>query len=220
VELLGNNVEIVSVWIQAIGTLVSAIANSSFDIFTSEQGDALDLYGNVLQAAGNAIQADRQETLTFEKIGTEIQAAGNVMVVGAFICLTDHVNTTLFVKGNWLQAFGALIEAVDEYFDNSGPKQPLNIYGNATQAIGNSFQAIGGLQEQRNNLEKAEFLVISGSWIQAIGSVLNAVGQTQEELSENNQKEKHNKKQKKQNDIFKKNTINYYSIANQEKIRQ
>ena len=215
---LGNHVEISSVWIQAIGTIISAIANSEFDIFTSEQGDTLDLYGNVLQAAGNAIQADRQETVTFEKIGTEIQAVGNVVVVGAFICLTDKVNTTLFVKGNWLQAFGALVEAVDEYLDNSGPKQPLNIYGNTIQAIGNSFQAIGGLQEQKNNLEKAEFLVISGSWIQAIGSVLNAIGQTQEELSENNHKGKNenNKKQQK-NDIFKRNSINYYAIANQEK---
>ncbi|PKG22527.1 DUF6944 family repetitive protein [Niallia nealsonii] len=213
---MDNHIEISAVWIQAIGTIISAIANSSFDIFTSEQGDALDLYGNVLQATGNAIQADQQETVTFEKIGTEIQAAGNVMVAGAFICLTDHVNTTLFIKGNWLQAFGALVEAVDEYLDNSGPKQPLNIYGNATQAIGNSFQAIGGLQEQRNNLEKAEFLVISGSWIQAIGSILNAIGQTQEELSENNHQGK-NKTEKKKNDIFKGYNIDYYSTVNQEK---
>lgn len=217
-KYLGNHVEISSVWIQAIGTIISAIANSEFDIFTSEQGDTLDLYGNVLQAAGNAIQADRQEALTFEKIGTEIQAVGNVIVAGALICLKDHVNTTLFVKGNWLQAFGALVEAVDEYFDNLGHKQPLNILGNITQALGNTFQAIGGLQEQRENFEKAEFLVVSGSWIQAIGSVLNAIGQTQEELSENNHKRKNenNKKQKK-NDIFKRNSVNYYAIANQEK---
>ncbi|GKU83761.1 DUF6944 family repetitive protein [Niallia sp. NCCP-28] len=211
---MGNYVEISSVWVQVVGTIISAVANSSFDIFTSEQGDILDLYGNVLQAAGNAIQADGQETVTFEKIGAEIQAVGNVVVAGAFICLTDKVNTTLFVKGNWLQAFGALVEAVDEYFDNSGPKQPLNILGNATQAIGNTFQAIGGLQEQKNNLEKAEFLVISGSWIQAIGSILNAIGQTQEEISENNHS-KHTKGEKKKNDIFTENRfLNYYSAAN------
>ncbi|WP_312093641.1 DUF6944 family repetitive protein [Niallia sp.] len=183
--MMKNQVEIASVWVQVIGTIVAALGNSAWNILSEEEIKDLDLVGNVLQAFGNAVQADQQETVTFEKIGTEIQAVGNTVVASSYILLEDELESKLIIKGNWLQAFGALVEAVDEVLDNSGKDQRLNIIGNTTQAVGNSFQAIGGKHILYNNEEKGLFLVISGGWIQAVGTILNAIGQTQEELAEN-----------------------------------
>jgi len=181
-----NQVEIASVWVQAIGTILAALGNSAWNLLREEEIKDLDLIGNILQSFGNAIQADQQETITFEKIGAEIQAIGNTVVASSYILLEDELESKLIIKGNWLQAFGAIIEAVDEVFDNSGKEQTLNIIGNTTQAVGNSFQAIGGKHILFNNNDKGKFLVISGSWIQAVGTILNAIGQTDEELTENN----------------------------------
>lgn len=184
--IVKNRVEIASVWVQVIGTILAAIGNSVWEILSEDEVKNLDLVGNVLQAFGNAVQADQQETVTFEKIGTQIQAIGNTVVASSYILFEDELESKLIIKGNWLQAFGALVEAVDEVLDNSGPEQTLNILGNTTQAVGNSFQAIGGKHILFNNKDKGLFLVISGSWIQAVGTILNAIGQTDEELAENN----------------------------------
>lgn len=182
-----KKLEIIAVWVQAFGAFVAATANSAVNILNEDQIASIDIVGNVLQAAGNAVQADQQETVTFEKIGAEIQAIGNTVVASSYILLEEDFETNLIIKGNWLQAFGALIEAIDEVLDNTGPKQPLNIVGNTTQAVGNSFQAIGGKHILQDNEEKGLFLVISGSWIQVIGTILNAIGQTQEEKEESHQ---------------------------------
>lgn len=179
-----NQVEIASVWVQVLGTIIAALGNSAWNILSEEEIKDLDLVGNVIQAFGNAVQADQQETVTFEKIGTQIQAIGNTVVASSYILLEEDLESKLIIKGNWLQAFGAIVEAVDEVLDNSGKDQRLNILGNTTQAVGNSFQAIGGKHILYNNEEKGLFLVISGGWIQAVGTILNAIGQTQEELAE------------------------------------
>ncbi|CAI9395150.1 DUF6944 family repetitive protein [Niallia sp. Sow4_A1] len=181
-----NQVEIASVWVQAIGAILAALGNSAWNLLSEEEIKDLDLIGNVLQTFGNAVQADQQETITYEKIGAEIQAIGNTVVASSYILLEDELESKLIIKGNWLQAFGAIVEAVDEVFDNSGKEQTLNILGNTTQAVGNSFQAIGEKHILFNNNDKGKFLVISGSWIQAVGTILNAIGQTDEELTENN----------------------------------
>lgn len=186
---LNKDIEIAAVWVQAIGTIIAASGNSAIHFLREEDISNIDLVGNVLQGVGNAVQADQQEKITFEKIGAQIQAIGNTVVATSYIIFEDEIESRLIIKGNWLQAFGALVEAVDEYFDNSGEDQKLNIIGNVIQIIGNSFQAIGGKHILYNNQEKGTFLVISGSWIQAIGSVLNAIGQTQEEIAEHAQKD-------------------------------
>lgn len=54
-------------WIQAIGTVISAIGSTPSDENNKEFQFNLNLWGNVLQATGNAVLADVQEMITFEK---------------------------------------------------------------------------------------------------------------------------------------------------------
>jgi hypothetical protein len=68
--------------IQAIGTVISAYANTPNKFFNHTFLDDLDLIGNALQATGNALIADGQEPFTLSRIGIEVQAAGNTTVIG------------------------------------------------------------------------------------------------------------------------------------------
>ncbi|MEK5382398.1 DUF6944 family repetitive protein [Niallia sp. FSL W8-0635] len=88
-----NRVEIASVWVQVIGTILAAIGNSVWEILSEDEVKNLDLVGNVLQAFGNAVQADQQETVTFEKIGTQIQAIGNTVVASSYILFEDELES-------------------------------------------------------------------------------------------------------------------------------
>lgn len=186
--------EIIGSWIQAIGTVISAIGNTPSSVIKSEFRYNLDLWGNVLQATGNALVADSQETISLEKIGNKVQAIGNTAVIaGMVITFKEETKQLLIIKGNWLQAVGGGIALSDELEHRATPEQTFNIIGNLLQVIGNSLQAIGGIYELENNDEKkdensidGQSLQVNGSWIQAVGSVISAIGQTKEEMRGNN----------------------------------
>lgn len=186
--------EIIGSWIQAIGTVISAIGNTPSSVIKSEFLYNLDLWGNVLQATGNALVADSQETISLEKIGNKVQAIGNTTVIaGMVITFKEETKQLLIIKGNWLQAVGGGIALSDELEHRETPEQTFNIIGNLLQVIGNSLQAIGGIYELENNNEKkdensidGQSLQVNGSWIQAVGSVISAIGQTKEEMRGNN----------------------------------
>jgi hypothetical protein len=179
--------EIFGSWIQAFGTVISAIGSTPSSVITSELQFDLNLWGNVLQATGNALVADALETISLEKIGEKVQAFGNTTVIaGMLIELNEIKNQLLIIKGNWLQALGGGI--ADEIESRVTPEQMLGIMGNLLQVFGNSLQAIGGIYELENNNEKkdrnnkdGQLLEVLGSWIQAIGSVISAISQTKEE---------------------------------------
>ncbi|WEG12362.1 hypothetical protein PU629_20050 [Pullulanibacillus sp. KACC 23026] len=80
--------------------------------------------------------------------------------------------------GDWLQALGGVVSAV-EGFENEALIGPTyNMIGNFIQAIGNSMQALSKLEplgvkghiEQRRTLNSIE------SWIQAVGAILSTLG--------------------------------------------
>ncbi|MDQ0216511.1 hypothetical protein J2S13_002971 [Oikeobacillus pervagus] len=175
-ELMGN-------WIQAIGTVISAIGSTPSTILSEDFRKDLGLVGNVLQGAGNALLADVEREITLEKIGNEIQAIGNSTVVaGMIIDFEEETQQKLIITGNWFQALGGLTSIGDELQDESG--QPLNIIANLLQSIGNSMQALGGIVELQYGeaaKEKSQRYEINGSWIQAVGSVLSLLIQIEEE---------------------------------------
>lgn len=183
--------EILGSWIQAIGTVIAAIGSTPSNVISSDLLYDLDIWGNVLQATGNALQADDQGKISpLVRIGNEVQSIGNVTVVaGLVIDFEQEPGQKLIITGNWLQALGALVLVGDELENETTADQSINIIGNLLQAIGNSLQALSGvyeLEQVRNkykdfkNLEKhinSESLKVSGSWIQAVGSVISLIGQ-------------------------------------------
>lgn len=205
--------QFVGSWIQAIGTVIAAIGSTPSHIINEEHRNNLSLWGNVLQAVGNSLIADGQETISLNKLGNEVQAVGNTTVVGGMLIdFKEETKQLLIIKGNWLQALGGGMSVSDAIEEEATPKKSLNIIGNLLQVIGNSLQALGGTYELENNKEKekhkekqlnqtnyypsyysredtnhkdGELLDISGSWIQAVGSVISAIVQTKEGMREN-----------------------------------
>ncbi|MBD1382019.1 DUF6944 family repetitive protein [Metabacillus arenae] len=189
-EILGSE-------IAAVGTIMSAIGNTPSISIPSDLQNSLDLWGNVLQAAGNALQADGQEEISLEKIGNEVQSIGNITVIaGTVIDFEKESQQKLVISGNLLQALGGLVSMADEIGDDdSSAGRSYSIIGNLLQSIGNSMQAIGGGYELKENYSRyidryqdknGQVLITNGSWIQAIGSVLSVIGQIKEESQETN----------------------------------
>lgn len=188
--------EIFGAWLAAIGTVASAVGSTPFSFIKKDLSNDLNLWGNVLQAVGNGLEADGQEEPSLETIGNELQSVGNASVIaGLMIDFEGEIQQKLIIAGNWIQALGGAAALGDELEDTSDKNEVYNIIGNFLQAIGNSLQAVSGineLQASRNENEENEnkdtddhlSLDVAGSWIQALGSVISFIGQVQEESEE------------------------------------
>lgn len=179
-------------WIQAIGTVISAIGSTPSIVNNKEIQFNLNLWGNTLQATGNSVLADVQETINFEKIGNEIQAIGNSTIIAAMIIrFSEETEQGLTTKGNLIQALGGGVALGDDLGQKVSPVETLSIIGNILQIIGNSLQAIGGVfkleknnDSNETNNSDGESLEVIGGWIQAVGAILSAIGQTKETIVE------------------------------------
>ncbi|GGB40395.1 hypothetical protein GCM10011409_17430 [Lentibacillus populi] len=90
-------------WIQAIGTTVSAVANTPSLVNDQDLLAHLDLWGNVLQATGNALVADSEQYPSLDKLGNQIQSIGNLTnIVGFLVTVSEEIQAELNIKGNWI----------------------------------------------------------------------------------------------------------------------
>lgn len=159
--------------ITVLGTVTAAIGSTPTRFLTKETLRNLNIYGNVLQATGNGLQADAKEILSLGQIGNQITALGNISVVASFVLdLQKIIEGKLFITGNWLQALGETVEIAAAIEDDVGLVRSLNVIGNGIQAIGNSLQAIGKIFELLDCEKEGEQLIFKGSWIQALGSFI------------------------------------------------
>lgn len=180
--------------IVAIGTILAAIGASPLNFIKSNLREDLGLWGNVLQAGGNGLQAVVVQGNIIRSIGKEFQAIGNVTVIyGLVIELDKQSAKKIFITGNLIQALGGFINFGHGIELNPFPGHSENVIGNLLQSIGNSLQAIGGKYEleENGNTDKdyikhtnGETLIISGSWIQAIGSVFSVIGTIKQETQQ------------------------------------
>ncbi|WP_335872609.1 DUF6944 family repetitive protein [Bacillus sp. 2205SS5-2] len=169
--------DIFAAWVQAIGTVLSAIGSTPFENISEEKLLALNLWGNELQASGNALAADAEEKFTLNKFGNQIQSIGNLVVISGIIIEFNEVKKQLLdIQGNLLQALGGGTALGDVFNKDPSIELAYSLYGNLLQVIGNSLQAISGTLELKG--QEATKLNVVGSWIQAIGSVISALGTT------------------------------------------
>ena len=176
--------EFVGAWMQAIGTIMSAIGNTPTIKKTEISSMNLDLWGNVLQGTGNALIADSEEGVSLDKIGNKVQTVGNMVIVLAFLTpISEQVKTELNIKGNMIQAVGGSLSFADALNEEITVVTLYDIYGNLLQIIGNSMQSIGGRKSLKEN--DGETINTIGSWVQAIGSVLTLMSTIK--AAENNQ---------------------------------
>ncbi|MBT2648087.1 hypothetical protein J7E52_15555 [Bacillus sp. ISL-34] len=140
-------------WTQAIGTVISAVAGTPSNVLDEEFRKNLDLIGNELQATGNAILADAEETWSLNKFGNQIQAIGNsTVILGLVIDFDEVTKQELIIKGNLIQALGGGTALAGAYENPDEPEQAFNATGNFLSVIGNSMQAIGGSAELKNSI--------------------------------------------------------------------
>ncbi|WP_289315489.1 hypothetical protein [Peribacillus sp. NJ4] len=141
-------------WTQAIGTVISAIAGTPSNVLGEEFSEKLDLIGNELQATGNAILADAEETWSLDKFGNVIQVIGNsTVILGLVIDYDEITKQELIIKGNLIQALGGGTAVAGAFENPDEPEQAFNVTGNLLQAIGNSMQAIGGIVELKDSCQ-------------------------------------------------------------------
>ncbi|MFD9624899.1 DUF6944 family repetitive protein [Peribacillus muralis] len=144
-------------WAQAIGTVISAVGGTPSHVFDEEFRKNLDLIGNELQATGNALLADAEDTWSLNKLSNQIEAIGNLTVIlGLVIDFDEVTKQELIIKGNLIQALGGGTAVADAYVNPDQPEQALNVTGNILQVIGNSMQAIGGIDELRNSIQEKD----------------------------------------------------------------
>ena len=187
IRMDNHSKEIYGSIVQALGTIVAAIGSTPSVVLKEEDLQTLNLWGNVLQAVGNALEADGQGKVSLEKIGNEIQSIGNATVTtGLVINFNTETIQKLIINGNWLQALGGLVNVADEFEDETMAGQAYNIIGNLLQAIGNSMQAFSGVYQLNtmDNPFSVQTLDVVGSWIQAMGSIISVIGQVLEETEE------------------------------------
>lgn len=175
--------ELFGAWVQATGTILAAIGSTPLKNFTENELTSFNLWGNELQALGNALIADSEAYFTMEKIGNVIQSAGNITVVaGILLPVNDRTEKELDIKGNLMQALGGSAVLKDTLAEEPTAESLYHLYGNLLQIIGNSMQAIAGLIELLGR--EGENINTAGSWIQAAGSIIEAVGSTKDYLDE------------------------------------
>lgn len=186
-------------WVQAIGTVLSAIANTPTLVPEEDSATNLDVVGNVLQGTGNALIADGEEGLTLNKIGSSVQAIGNSTVITGLIGdFPEETKERLVIDGNFIQALGGGVSAAD--ITENSPAEGINIVGNLLQTIGNSLQAFAGIIDLKSGDEElsagqgygkqgngnqgdgesqldSQTIQVLGSWIQAIGAILTLIAQ-------------------------------------------
>jgi len=190
----------------AVGSISAAIGSTPSNFINNKFRNELNLWGKVLQAEGNAIQADVKGNV-IRTIGKEFTAIGNVTVISGLVFdIKKESSHKLFVTGNLIQALGVGINIGNEIDLSPFPGQSEIIIGDILQFIGSSLQAKGWSNEIKNSKENAnvdehnkisykyedyleknngqsETLVVTGSWIQAIGSVIEVIGTTKDVLS-------------------------------------
>lgn len=175
--------EVFGAWVQATGTTLAAIGSTPLKGFTESHLESLNLWGNELQALGNALIADSEPYCTMEKIGNMIQSAGNITVVAGILLPVEPISELkLDIKGNLMQALGGSAVLKDTLAEEPSIESLYHLYGNLLQIIGNSMQALAGTIELRG--WEGENINTAGSWIQAAGSIIQAVGSLKDYLDE------------------------------------
>ena len=167
--MMEMNEEKFSAWLVAIGTVLSAIANTPSDTLSDSMLEDLDLIGSVLQAVGSGIIPEDAEYL--EQVGGRIEAFGDIVTIQALFVEDERTSRLLNAQGNLIQVAGTGLGLNLE--GNQTRNEALNTVGDVLQMIGNTLIAFS-IKYPPNSKKAQEFNTV-GSWIEATGAVLSAL---------------------------------------------
>lgn len=154
-------------WIEAVGTIVSAIGSTPSTVFTEQTLNDLNIIGNILEAGGSAIVAEAEGTL-LDRVGGQISAIGNLAVVAGILSENEQSGQLLEQQGNLLQVVGVGITINTE--GKLTLLQTIANTGNIIQLIGNVIEVFAD-----SDTSEGEVMNAVGAWIQAVGAVITAL---------------------------------------------
>lgn len=161
-------------WMQAIGTITSAMKNNPSTRKSKASAAHQDLWGNVLQGTGNALLADTEKNASLGEVGNKIQAIGNVIIVIGFLISDDEKRVSeLSIKGNLIQAVGGSLSITEVLNKDPAINSIYDVYGNMLQIVGNVMQSMSGIKDLHGI--DSDLLDIVGGWTQAVGSVFTLI---------------------------------------------
>ncbi|MER1986744.1 MAG: hypothetical protein ABS949_16200 [Solibacillus sp.] len=154
-------------WIEAVGTIISAIGSTPSTIFSEQTLTDFNLIGNILEAGGIAIAAKTEDSL-LNNVGDELQAIGNIVVVASILTNNEQLSQQLETQGDLLQVVGTGIT-----INTQGKLTLLETIANT----GNIIQLIGNVIQVFANTDTQEGIIMNavGAWTQAVGAVTTAL---------------------------------------------
>ncbi|PFH92716.1 hypothetical protein [Bacillus sp. AFS088145] len=188
---LVDDLPLIGAYFLLFGTSTAAVGISSTKIVSENFGRSLFAKGNAIEAFGNTIQAIGREKLyeraikenenEIEKefeltmmIGAWIQAAGNA---------TNTFATNLEIEGMEregfrLNALGGIIQSIGAQIETTGALMEgtqldkIEAYGNQLIGLGALIDGIANAALLRDKIILGHDLLLVGSWVQVFGSIL------------------------------------------------
>ncbi|WP_088070348.1 DUF6944 family repetitive protein [Gottfriedia luciferensis] len=179
----GDDIVLIGAYFLLFGTLTSAVGVSSKKIVSENFGRDLFAKGNAIEAFGNSLQAIGREKLYYKDkeeveltimFGAWTQAAGNI---------TNTIATNLEIQGleeegHKLNAIGSVIQAIGAQVETTGALEggtqlaKIEAYGNELIGLGALIDGIGNVALLNEKVNLGEQLLLFGSWVQVFGSIL------------------------------------------------
>jgi len=178
----GEDLIFTGAWFLLFGTVTSAVGVSCKHLVSMDFGRRLFAKGNAIEAFGNSLQAvGREKSYSVEKkenilkimIGSWIQAAGNstnTFATNLEIQGLEEEGHKLNAVGSVIQTIGASLEALGAS-EETGYYAKFEVYGNELIGLGALIDGIGNVALLNDKDILGEQLLMFGSWIQVIGSI-------------------------------------------------
>lgn len=154
-------------WIAAIGTILSAIGSTPSTTFSEQTLEDFNIIGNILEAGGSAIVSDTEDAI-LNRVGGQISAIGNVLVVAGILSKNEQFGQRLEKQGDLLQVVGVGITINTE--GRLTLTETIANIGNIIQFIGNTIEVLADTDTKEGVVASA-----AGAWIQAVGAVITAL---------------------------------------------
>lgn len=176
--MLDDDKLVTGAWLDAIGTIMSAVAEVRTLAGLNEINKKLVAIGEGLQAVGAILIGTVTEEDPLNFLGNWIDGAGAAASsLGAYLQYADAANgddnIRLEIVGDLFQSLGSAFSASADYLS----EKVDNIFaiGNGLQALGAGLEAIGGVYELNEREVDGQPITTIGAILQAVGSNLNAL---------------------------------------------
>jgi hypothetical protein len=172
---------VTSAWLDAIGTIISALAEMRELVGITEFNNRLVAIGEGLQAVGTMLVGTVTTDDPLNFAGNWIDGAGAAgSSIASYLKYLEpenrEGNIRLEILGDSFQSMGASISALADHLAGEDGLA----FGNAAQGLGAGLEAIGANYILKDRREEGQLLMTIGAIIQAFGANFNAIVITRE----------------------------------------